>query len=202
MIRVAYGIKDDHIRGGPSWLDRDAFDFEGKAAGPSTAPQFHEMLKTLLKDEFKLQVHIETRNGPVYELRVDPDRKDLKLSPSSEPQAKGWIGVTQDEHPGQMLHNTWTGTAASMEFLALRLNEVMDRPVVDRTGLQGPFDFRFSFTRALPLNIPDGALFNGVPLDTSGPTVFEGIRKLGLKLVAATEPVETLIVDYAEKPSN
>ena len=75
-------------------------------------------------------------------------------------------------------------------------------PVVDRTGLTGAFDFELAYTREPPPGMPENALINGQPVDTSGPTIFEAMRRqLGLKLESQKGPVEIIVVDHAEKPT-
>jgi uncharacterized protein (TIGR03435 family) len=90
---------------------------------------------------------------------------------------------------------------ASMAYFAWRLAQILDRPVLDRTNLKGSYDFDLSFTRELPPGFPFAALNNGLSIDTSGPPIFEAVRKqLGLKLERQKGPVEILVIDHAEKP--
>ena len=78
---------------------------------------------------------------------------------------------------------------------------ILDRPVVDQTSLNGGYDFDLSFTTELPPGIPADGLLNGQRIDTSGPSIFEVIRKqLGLKLEHQKGPVDILVIDQAEKP--
>ena len=89
-----------------------------------------------------------------------------------------------------------------MDYFAWRLGQSLDRPVVDQTGLEGGYDFELSFTRDLPPGIPEGAQINGAPIDTSGPTVFEAVkRQLGLKLTAQKGPAPVIVIDHIEKPA-
>jgi len=91
---------------------------------------------------------------------------------------------------------------APMDFFAWRLSMVMDRHVIDQTKLAGGYDFDLTFTRELPADAAPGALFNGAPIDTSTPTIFESIRQqLGLKLERQKGPVDMLVIDHAEKPA-
>jgi uncharacterized protein (TIGR03435 family) len=78
----------------------------------------------------------------------------------------------------------------------------MDRPVVDLTNLHGGFDFNLEYTRELPPGFPDNGKINGEDPDTSGPTVFDAVKKqLGLELKAQKGPVEVIVIDRAEKPT-
>ena len=78
----------------------------------------------------------------------------------------------------------------------------MDRPVVDRTGLKGGFDFNLNFTRELPPGFPEGGLINGQAPDTSGPNIFEAVKgQLGLKLDGLKGEAQAIVIDHAEKPT-
>ena len=90
-----------------------------------------------------------------------------------------------------------------MDYFAFRLGEIMDRPVLNLTQLKGSYDFDLFFTHApgLPPGPPEGNLkVNGVEVDTSGPSIFDAVRKLGLKLERQKGPVEIMVIDHAEKP--
>jgi uncharacterized protein (TIGR03435 family) len=92
---------------------------------------------------------------------------------------------------------------APMDYFAWRLGQVMDRPVLDRTGLKGGFDFELSYTRDLPPGFGPETRLNGEPIDTSGPTIFTALKQqLGLKLESQKGPVETLVIDHVEKATD
>jgi uncharacterized protein (TIGR03435 family) len=95
------------------------------------------------------------------------------------------------------------GINARMDFLAFRLsNEELDRPVVDMTGLEGTYDFEVNYTHQLPLNFPEGGKFNGQEPDTSGPSIFVALKEqLGLELKAEKGPVDVIVIDHAERPT-
>lgn len=98
-------------------------------------------------------------------------------------------------------HATWKANSASMEVLAYRLAAVMDRPVVDQTGLKGDYDFTLTYTMEPPPNLPQNAIVNGQPIDISGPTVFQAVRQqLGLRLEPRKGPVQVMVIDRVEKP--
>ncbi len=74
--------------------------------------------------------------------------------------------------------------------------------VINQTGLDGCFDFEFRFTQDLPVGMQDGQIVNGVPLDTSGPNVYQALQnQLGLKMEARRAPVETMVIDHVERPT-
>jgi uncharacterized protein (TIGR03435 family) len=196
MITVAYRIKADQVAGGPAWLDADRYDMNAKAERPSSMEELHAMLQDLLADQFKLRFHRESKELPMYALTVDKDGPKLK---PHQAQSAGdpWIDQAQDHFP----QTTWHATFAPMDYFAWRLSMILDRPVVDQTNLKGGYDFDLEFTQELPPNIQPGALLNAAAIDTSGPTIFEAIRRqLGLKLERQRGPVQILVIDHAEKP--
>jgi uncharacterized protein (TIGR03435 family) len=196
LITVAYRVKADQVVGGPGWMDTDRFDMHAKAEKPSNAEELHIMLQNLLAERFQLQLHRTTKELPIYALTVD------KGGPKMEPhEAKSagdpWIDQAQE----QFLHMKMTATFCPMDYFAWRLGQLLDRPVVDQTNLQGGYDFKLSYTREPPPGMQEGAQLNGQPIDTSGPSLVEAIRdQLGLKLEKKKGPVEILAIDHVEKP--
>jgi uncharacterized protein (TIGR03435 family) len=196
LMMVAYRIKPEQIVGGPDWINTDRWDMNAKAEKPSTPEELHLMLQDLLAERFQLKFHRETKELPVYLLTAD---KTHKMTPHEGASAGDpWI----DQVVEKVTQAKWSAKFAPMDFFAWRLSQVLDRPVIDGTGLKGGFDFELHFTRELPPGIPQGALLNGEPIDTSGPTIFAALKQqLGLKLEAQRGPVETLVVDKVEKPT-
>jgi uncharacterized protein (TIGR03435 family) len=197
FLTVVYRIKPDQITGGPAWADNDRFEMRGKAEKPSNADELHVMLRNLLIERCKLQYHFEKKELPIYALTVD--KGGPKLTPHEAKNAGDpWIDQTQ----AQFLHVKMVATFCPLDYLAFRLGQMMDRPVVDMTGLKGGYDFTLEFTRELPPNIPETAQINGSPIDTSGLTVYEAVQKqLGLKLERQKGPAPILVIDHAEKPA-
>ncbi len=142
------------------------------------------MLQTLLADRFHLQFHREIKEGPVYLLTVT--NKELKLKPAKSADDFPWVG--RPGGGGAVSGNGIAGTNASMQLLATRLTAYLRRPVLNQTGLNGAFDFQFEY--AADDNQPDVIA-----------SIFASIQGLGLKLEAAKGPVETLVIDHAEKPA-
>ncbi len=198
FIYVAYRVKQEQVVGGPAWMDTDFFDMNAEAAKPSTVDELHVMLQNLLAERFQLKFHHETKEMPVYALTLDKGgAKNLKPN-----QAKSGGDPWIDQATVKPLHGKWTGKFAPMDFLAWRLSLILDRPVVDETGLKGGYDFELAFTRELPLGTNPNGLVNGEPIDTSGPSVFDALREqLGLRLEAKRGPADILVIDHAEKPT-
>jgi uncharacterized protein (TIGR03435 family) len=197
MIQAAYRLKAEQILGGPGWLESDRFDMEAKAERQSNLDELHVMLMNLLVERFHLKFHKEKKEIPMYALTVD--KGGAKVTPHEAANAGDlWIDQTID----RIVHVKMKATFAPMDYFAFRLSQLMDRPVVDLTNLKGGYDFNLEYTRDLPPGVPENAQLNGAPIDTSGPTVFAAVkRQLGLELKAQKGPVDIIVIDHVEKPT-
>jgi uncharacterized protein (TIGR03435 family) len=196
FITVAYGVKGDQIAGGPDWMDTARFDMNGLAARQSNIDELHLMLQDLLAERFKLRFHRETKQLPIYALTVDKDGPKLKPREALN-VGEQWIDVTAQ----RILQMTLSAKVVTTDYFAFRLSQLLDRPVVNMTKIPGNFDFDLAYTREPPPGVPENAVINGQQVDTSGPTIFEAVRRqLGLKLEPQKGPVEVIVVDHAEKP--
>jgi uncharacterized protein (TIGR03435 family) len=184
FITVAYRVRDDQVSGGPGWLTSDYFDMNARAERPSSIEELHGMLRNLIKERFKLRMHVETKEHPVYVLTVD--KTGVKMTPRD-------IASTGDALIQQSGPATLTARFTSMDYFAWLLSFFVDRPILDRTGLKGVYDFNLSWNSDLSADLPG---------DTSGPGIFEALRKqLGLRLEPQNGPLEILVIDHAEKPA-
>ena len=209
----------------PKWAITDRFDVQGRAQGNPTKDQMRLMMQSLLADKFRLAVHYETRQVPVFALIVDqPGRLGPLLQrhadespcptmpqvPSSAPTAPprlfdsrfpttcgGIVGMPPSA-PGRVR----TGARnVSMELIASSMGggDGVDRPVLDKTGLTGTFDFAIEFTQQINGSSPPGVVSQR---DLTGPTSIEAIKEqLGLRLEPQTGPIQFLVIDYVEEPS-
>jgi uncharacterized protein (TIGR03435 family) len=196
-LTVAYQVKPDQIAGGPGWVDTEPYDLNAAAEKPSSLEELHIMLQNLLTERFKLRFHFETKVMSAYVLTVDQGGpKNLKIHPG----ATGGE-VSFNKAVEQYLHEIWTARCASMDYFTWVLAQIFDRPVLNQTDLIGCFDFQIKFTGELPLNLQEGQLVNGAPIDTTGPTIYQALlNQLGLRLESKKAPVATLVIDHAEKP--
>lgn len=190
-----YRLQDFQIVGLPKWADQERYsltatppaDLQSSKINPSNPklpPPEEEllMLRTLLADRFALKLHEEMKEGAVYELVIgDKPRKfnDAKDKDAFSTVMAGLTGIP--DRPSFV-----QGVNASMSRFAERLSGFLGRPVFDRTGLSGTFDFKFEFV----LDI------NSVG---TGPSLSTAIQDLGLKLVPARAPIRYLVIDRAEK---
>jgi len=207
LIQFAYGLHANgltpkpqslQISGGPAWLDSARFDIEAKAEGNASDEMMAgAMLQTLLEDRFKLKFHRETRERLVYALIVD--KGGLKIQPLKEVcRPPDPCGVAKMRSNGQNM--TLDAHALSMADFSGTLG--LDRTVIDRTGVAGTFDFHLEFVLdgATPGN-PFGSHDPFPSGDGAGASIFTAIQKLGLKLESTKGPVEFVVVDGVEKPS-
>jgi uncharacterized protein (TIGR03435 family) len=206
LITAAYTMENWQVTGGPAWLDSDLFDVEARtgedlsgdrdtvlALGRPVPRKMMLMLQTLLAGRFNLKVHRETRQDNVFALvlakggpKLDPPKDTTR---SYVGMGRGKVAWSADGRPDFSAATVIvTGDNASMGQLAAYLGGVMRRPVEDKTGIEGKYDFRIEYT-------PDDS-----SADT--PAVSTALqRDAGLKLNATKGPVEFLVVDHAEKPS-
>jgi bla regulator protein BlaR1 len=191
LIQQAWAISGYRIYGGPSWLDSTRYNIAAKAAdgaGNLTLDQMRPMLQTLLTDRFRLALHREKRELPLYRLIVSKNGPKLKESAvSGAPQSRMATGQITDEKAG-------------MDTLASQLGQQLGRFVVNQTALKGDFDFHVEWTPDPGQNL-GGESETPPPAGADGPSIFTALQQqLGLKLESAKGPVEVLVIDHAEKP--
>ncbi|HEY4362137.1 MAG TPA: TIGR03435 family protein [Bryobacteraceae bacterium] len=192
MLTFAYDVQDYQIAGGPGWANSETYDITAKAAANATPPELRTMLQTLLRERFKVAVRRETREGPVYELVA----------------AKGGAKIQADTtSPRTFMMQRGRGRAsaqkATMEMFTRSLGILVGRPVVDKTGLGSTYTFELSWTPEPGQGGVAGPAGNEpAPADSNGPSLFTAVQEqLGLQLKAAKGPVEYLVIESAEKPS-
>jgi uncharacterized protein (TIGR03435 family) len=218
------------ISGGPAWLDADHYDITAKANGnPPVEMMLGPMLQALLEDRFKLKLHRETREVPVYALTVA--KSGLKLKPLQKPDCTpaDIAKILAPSAPGQPPPNFCgaarfgrNGGILTLNIHAMSLKEFsqylargplgpqLDRPTIDKTGIDGTFDFHLEFTPdqntpgfLLQLRRPSGPNGPAPSDDPSGPSIFTAVQEqVGLKLEPTKGPGEFMVVDHVEKPSD
>jgi uncharacterized protein (TIGR03435 family) len=187
LVEVALDVQRFQVAGGQDWMYAEGFDIEAKppAASRSAAStggavlddDQRRMLLALLADRFQLQYHRETRPGLVYFLART--NKNLKLRETKNRDVLPWVLGPE------------TGIAGgngSMPLFTRRLSRWLDRPVLDRTGLDGSYDFKFEY------DSPD-------PGRDVAASILVSLQGLGLKLETGKGTVETIVVDRVERPS-
>jgi uncharacterized protein (TIGR03435 family) len=180
-IRWAYQVKDYQVLG-PEWLPSDEASYDIVAKAPPDTPpaQIRLMVQRLLAERLKLALHRETRTLPIYELVVAKNGPNLSKSGLQKSGADGHQGTSS--RGGHV-----TATHVSMAELAYQISRWTHRPVFDKTGIKGEFDFTLDYSTD--------------DRDTSSaPSLFTALQQqLGLKLEASKGPVEVLLIDHAER---
>jgi uncharacterized protein (TIGR03435 family) len=200
LILVAYNITVRQLSG-PGEVLSARFDIAAKAEHPVSADAMMHMLQSLLADRFKLVIHRERREVPVYALRIG--KGGPKLKPSDLPPGAGVVPRTPSTAGGSESaggHLAFKDESMPDFAWALsRMAGIGDRVVVDETGLKGKYDFQLTLERdSAP---PAGADAHG-PAATLGPPIFSAPREqLGLQLESSKALVEFLVVDHAEQPA-
>jgi uncharacterized protein (TIGR03435 family) len=222
LIGEAYGIEDNQISGAPNWLNKDLYDIEAKV-GSSVADELRKlnaeqlrlqgrrMLKALLAERFKLTLHREAKELPVYALVIAKNGPKLQEAKPGDTYPNGLKGFDGGGGAGMLLleEGRLVGQGVPVEFLARHLSEQLHRKVLDKTGLKGNYDFTLRWT-------PDESqsqMFEGAEggqqrsentpsPESSGPSIATAIREqLGLKLESQKGSAEVLVIDHVERPS-
>lgn len=193
LITTAYAVRDEQVAG-PGWLDSDRFDISAKIPRGTTAAQFRLMLQSLLADRFKMTIHRESRELPVYALVVSKGGPAMRASKvSGEPGCVVKRQGGDGPHPSTSTDavNRFACTKTTATALAAELPRLaplyIDRSVIDASGLTGSYDFALEWRAA---HTGD---------DVFGATIFEAVEKLGLKLEERKAPVETIVIDHVAR---
>lgn len=226
----AYKLAPDQVRSLapnlPKWASTDRFDIQARAQGNPTKDQFRLMMQALLADRFKLAVHYETKQLPVFGLVLEKPGKlgphlrehpkdspcssaaNLPANPAQLPTVEGGFpepcgAITVWPVTGSPGLLRAGGRNMPIETIAssMSLTQLtgIDRPVLNKTGLIGEFDFVMEFAPQFNGPLPPGANFQP---DPAGTTFLQALKEqLGLKLESQTGPVEVFVVDHLEPPS-
>jgi uncharacterized protein (TIGR03435 family) len=203
LITIAYKVRSSLIEGGPSWADSILFDVEGRVSGQAGADAMFLMLQRLLEDRFHLKLHRAARDGPVYLLTLAKGGVRLKGATCAPFDANHLpalpaAGETPVNYCGRIRRGKGTldaegiglvdGAGPPMQSLTGQLADVLDRSVIDKTGLAGLYDIHLQWAADQADN-------------AGGPSIFTAVQEqLGLKLDGGRGPVEYMVIDRAEKP--
>lgn len=196
LIAAAYNLSPKVVSGGPEWADSDHFDILALTAG-KTRPSHDDqmaMLRTLLTERFRLSFHREAKEFSIYRLEVTKSGSKLKESTAAPGDPAQLISTVYPERIHLPARN-----ATMSDFASLLQRALLDRPVVDSTGLSGRYDFDLDWA-------PDETQFGGevpvAPTDAQAAPFFTAIKEqLGLELEATRGNVQALVIDHAETPS-
>jgi uncharacterized protein (TIGR03435 family) len=197
MVAAAYSVTPRTISGGPSWVDSDAYDILAATPGetrPGSDDQM-QMLQALLAERFQLRFHTEQKDLSFYALTVT--KSGAKLRESTAPPDEQTVLINR-VYPGDFIQLP-ARNATMAQFAAMLQRAVLDRPVLDKTGLSGKYDFDLEWT-------PDDSQFDGhmppIKPDNSGkPDLFAAMQQLGLRLESAKGRVPVIVIDHVERPT-
>jgi len=192
LMQLAYKVEEFQMIGAPGWIDSEHYDIEGTADGAASRSDMNgPMLQALIEDRFKAIVHGETRELPVYFLTLSRNGSKLTagpciknvpntpVPPSQRESACGYMGIG---------HGTLRSTGTEVRHLTDALSGILKRKVLDRTGLTGELDINLKWA-------PD-------PGVDPGPSIFTAIEEqLGLKLESGRAPIDVLVIDRIERPT-
>lgn len=198
LVKFAYDMQDKQIVNAPAWMPTDKFDIDAKpdTPGQPSGPQLKGMVQKLLADRFALKFHNDQKELSAYVLVVGKDGPKMKQNTSNPNGLPGlFFG------PIGTLH---VMNATMKNFTNLMQSTVLDRPVVDKTGLTGRWDFTLKWT-------PDESQFSGMGIKipppsaddaNAAPPLFTAIQEqLDLKLEAQKTQVPVLVIDHVDHPS-
>jgi len=223
LIQEAYGVKESQISGAPAWIDSEHYDIQAKTddsyadaerkLGREEQIAHHrQLLQSLLADRFKLTLHHEAKEMPILALVVakngpklhevpappPPDEAPPKPPTPGGPPPRGGIWMRD--------RGKIEGAGIQLSALANVLSMQLGRIVLDKTGLKGYYEFTLKWTP----EEGEGPMFKGAggppgdtaPSESAGPTIFTAVQEqLGLKLESQKGPVDTLVIDHIERPS-
>jgi uncharacterized protein (TIGR03435 family) len=214
LITMAYRIKDFQLSGAPAWVMSERYDVEAKADGNPEFDAMLPMLQTLLEDRLKLKFHHESKEMSVYALLV---AKAGKLHESTGDCPPPTSGPPPPPEPGKippvpcggffMFPGHITTQKASMTQLIDVLSRFTGKIVLDKTNLTGKYDITLDYTpEAGQFQAPPGPPPPGMPalppIDPNGPSLTTALQEqLGLKLESQKGPVDIMVIDHVERPS-
>jgi uncharacterized protein (TIGR03435 family) len=214
LIQRAYSVQNYQVVGGPSWIHTEGYDIEAKPEGRTDQQRMWLMLQTLLTERFRLAVHREKRELPVYDLRMVKSGAKLPA-----PQAgncsdvmTGIPGAGQPRPappcgPGVVRSGTgltMEGISVAMPAFAKQLSLILGKEVIDQTGFTGRFALHLEFAMDDVLaGLPNPARLDGPGQGGNDrPSIRTALQEqLGLKLEASKGPVDVLVIDHVERPT-
>ena len=217
LIIIAWRIQPNQLSGGPAWLGSARFDISAKSENAPKQGDLPLMIQTLLEDRFQLKIHRETKELSIYALVLA--RKDGKLGPALKETTES--SCTQPDptkplpplDPGKppprycgnmmMQQRRLTAIGVPVDRLVPSLARMLGRTVIDKTGLTGRYDITLEWSQD---EAPAVQTASDSPLpaatEAPGPSIFTALQEqLGLKLDSQKGPVEVIVIDRAEKPS-
>ena len=202
ILLNAYFIRPELMSGLPHWADSTRFDINAKVSDPGINvlklpdEQFHAMMVAFLTDRFHLRAHIETKTLPVYDLVIA--KSGIRFKENVAVPSSGEDSAHPNTKPGTVLvnNNHLTAVGVPISNLATNLAFQVERNVIDKTGLTGNYDIDLKWTPHELEGKTDGLT------DNNAPDLFTALQEqLGLKLEPSKGPVDALVIDHVEMPT-
>ena len=218
IMRLAFGVWSDRIIGAPTWVNSSRFDIEAKIAAEEV-PAFKNakpdersaMLLPVIQDRFGLKFHHETRDLAVYTLVIAKGGAKIKEADlhRTDPTEFGTPDLPSGSGVMRMMPSEFNGREVPIQSLVHALSLVVDKTVVDKTGLTRRYDFDMKWEPDLAAGLvvrgfdgngpPPGA---ESPSQGTGPSIFTALQEeLGLKLVTKKQPIDVIVIDQIEQPT-
>jgi len=205
LLQIAYGF-DAPVVGAPDWAANTFYDIKCRSDEAADARlakltdnevrlEKRNAIRVLLAERLELKTHLETRNSAIYELVIGKGGVKMQAVPAPPAPANGAAPAppppADTQAHGSQHGLEFDGSNASMRAISGALSSMVQAPVVDKTGLIGPYNYTLQFGREWSANDPDG-----------WPSIFTAVQEqLGLKLEAVHESVPNLVVDHITKPT-
>lgn len=204
LVQFAFDLQLYQLAGGPDWIRTERFDISARSADVPTAPQLRLMVQSLLEDRFRLTAHREQRQMPIYSLVLA--REDGRLGPGlRKSAAEDCMAPNTVPRPSNVPSGASTVTGCgSMSAFALGAARNVAAPVVDKTGLTGSWDYGYYFaddgSQLVALGLPRTP--ERLAVDPAAPAFGTALEEqLGLRLRATRGPVEVLVIDSVQQPT-
>jgi uncharacterized protein (TIGR03435 family) len=215
LIREAYGVEENQILGAPSWLNSHSYDIEAKVDSAAmddlrklSLDQRRLMFRPLLAERFGLKTHRETKELPVFELMIAKNGPKFHEAKPGDTYPNGVKGPDGHSGPGMIWiqDGKLTCQAIPMSGFTRILSDRLGHNVFDKTGLTGNYDFTMQWPpedeSAGTPPAPPGSQEGAPPAEATGPSIYTVIQEqLGLKLESHKAPVEVLVIDHIDPPS-
>ena len=191
LVEWAYQVTPGQVSGGPVWMDSKSFDLTAKAEGEHSKDELLRMLQPVLSERFKLALHPETKEMPVYVLTAGPNRSKLQEAKGGPANIAMRLAPPVSDKEATL---EIVGQSVSMQFLTDYLSGIFDRVFVDRTEIKGSFDFKTE------VDLEQSEIRNNKRAAVIA-ALSDALPRLGFKLESRKERVEILLIDHAEEPS-
>jgi uncharacterized protein (TIGR03435 family) len=195
LVAMAYDVRPEQVSGGPKWAATDAYSLLAKpervhpddvqrtgAPGQASWDRLRERLRTLLAERFQVAIRKDGKEASGYQLVTA--KSGTKLTPTTNLQPAGTVRS----------HGTINGRSGTMHMLATVLTQYVGRPVVDRTGLNGNYDYKLEYA--------DNPGPDAAAVEAPGASIYTALQEqLGLKLEPARVTLDTIVIEKVERPS-